>query len=123
MRGPIFTDSWTGGAPSPVLSLLNHIFTKLPNFLIFFVALFPSQQQFWTNRTLFWADFVHVARSCRIRSSAMRRRHSAKPDKVRARIAAMFPGQKKIELFARQQTPGWTAWGFDVAEHTDKQAA
>ena len=55
--------------------------------------------------------------------SAMRRRHSAKPDEVRDRITIMFPEQKKIELFARQQTPGWTAWGFDVAEHTDKQAA
>ena len=46
--------------------------------------------------------------------SEMRGRHSAKPNEVRDRIAAMFPKQKKIELFARQQTPGWTAWGLDV---------
>lgn len=46
--------------------------------------------------------------------SAMRGRHSAKPDEVRARIAAMFPKQKKIELFARREVSGWTAWGLDV---------
>lgn len=50
--------------------------------------------------------------------SEMRGRHSAKPDEVRRRIAAMFPRQKKIELFARQKTPGWTAWGFDVSPET-----
>ena len=51
--------------------------------------------------------------------SEMRGRHSAKPNEVRDRIAAMFPKQKKIELFARQQTPGWTAWGLDVISPDD----
>ena len=46
--------------------------------------------------------------------SAMRGRHSAKPDEVRARISAMFPAQKKLEMFARKQILGWTAWGLDV---------
>ena len=40
--------------------------------------------------------------------------HSAKPDAVRERISAMFPQQRKIELFARQVSPGWYAWGLDV---------
>lgn len=46
--------------------------------------------------------------------SEMRGRHSAKPDEVRKRIAAMFPRQAKIELFARKQTDGWTAWGLEA---------
>lgn len=46
--------------------------------------------------------------------SVMRSRHSAKPDEVRDRIAAMFPTQKKLEMFARKQTPGWHSWGLDV---------
>ena len=40
--------------------------------------------------------------------------HSAKPDEVRQRITEMFPGQKKIELFARKRAPGWDAWGLDT---------
>lgn len=46
--------------------------------------------------------------------------HSAKPDEVRSRIAEMFPQQKKIELFARKQVPGWDAWGLDVLERIEK---
>ena len=46
--------------------------------------------------------------------SARRGRHSAKPDEVRRRIAAMFPHQSKIELFARQRTKGWRPWGLDL---------
>ena len=45
--------------------------------------------------------------------SLCRGRHSTKPDEVRRRIAAMFPEQSKIELFARQRAKGWTAWGLD----------
>ena len=45
--------------------------------------------------------------------SARRGRHSAKPDEVRCRIAAMFPEHRKVELFARQHAKGWTAWGLD----------
>lgn len=37
--------------------------------------------------------------------------HSKKPDEVRLRIERMFPDQKKIELFSRQQSDGWTVWG------------
>lgn len=41
--------------------------------------------------------------------------HSVKPDEVRRRIVAMFPTQRRIELFARHRLPGWDAWGNEVA--------
>ena len=37
--------------------------------------------------------------------------HSEKPEEVRRRIERMFPEQKKIELFARREFPGWQPWG------------
>ena len=42
--------------------------------------------------------------------------HSAKPAEVRKRIEQMFPTQKKIELFARDTTPGWDVWGDGVGK-------
>ncbi len=46
--------------------------------------------------------------------AAPRGAHSEKPAEVRRRIERMFPGQKKIELFARTRAPGWEAWGRDA---------
>ena len=46
--------------------------------------------------------------------SEMRREHSRKPDTIRNRITEMFPTQDKVELFAREKTDGWDAWGNDV---------
>ena len=43
-----------------------------------------------------------------------RKRHSAKPEEVRRRIEAMFPEHSRIELFARQQVPGWSCWGLEA---------
>lgn len=43
-----------------------------------------------------------------------RQRHSKKPDEIRRRIEAMFPSQRKIELFARSKHNGWDAWGNEV---------
>ena len=54
------------------------------------------------------------ARNIRQLVSEKRARHSQKPEEVRRRIGAMFPKQKKLELFARKQTPGWTAWGLEA---------
>lgn len=45
---------------------------------------------------------------------AQRREHSRKPDEVAERIEKMYPLQRKIELFARQQRPGWDVWGNEV---------
>jgi N6-adenosine-specific RNA methylase IME4 len=46
--------------------------------------------------------------------SEMRRSHSQKPDAVRDRIARMFPNVRKVELFARVATTGWSVWGNEV---------
>ena len=45
-----------------------------------------------------------------------RSKHSRKPEEARHRIGLMFPEQRKIELFAREEVEGWTAWGIDVEE-------
>lgn len=42
------------------------------------------------------------------------REHSRKPDEVRERIVELFGDLSRIELFARQQTPGWDCWGNEV---------
>lgn len=54
------------------------------------------------------------ARNIRQFLSQRRKEHSRKPDTIRNRITRMFPTQRKIEIFARQKTPGWDAIGYDV---------
>jgi N6-adenosine-specific RNA methylase IME4 len=46
--------------------------------------------------------------------SEMRGQHSAKPAEIRNRITKMFPSQRKLELFARTKTSGWSVWGDEV---------
>jgi len=41
-------------------------------------------------------------------------KHSKKPDIVRYRIEELIGDLPRIELFARQYTPGWTVWGNEV---------
>ena len=45
-----------------------------------------------------------------------RKEHSEKPVEVIQAIEKMFPTQKRIELFARKKTGGWTTWGLDIIE-------
>ena len=45
---------------------------------------------------------------------ADRREHSRKPDCVRDRIVQLMGDLPRIELFARQKTPGWDVWGNEV---------
>ena len=40
--------------------------------------------------------------------------HSKKPDETRRRIVELVGDLPRIELFARQTTPGWDAWGNEV---------
>ena len=55
------------------------------------------------------------ARNIRQFVSEPRGGHSSKPDEVRARIAAMFPELRKIELFARGSSSGdWVNWGLEA---------
>ena len=45
---------------------------------------------------------------------AIRRDHSRKPDEIRDRIVKIFGDLLRIELFAREKTPGWDVWGNEV---------
>ena len=45
---------------------------------------------------------------------APRGEHSAKPQEVREAIERMFPSQRRIELFARENPAQWDVWGLEV---------
>jgi len=45
---------------------------------------------------------------------APREQHSKKPDIVRDKIVELCGDLPRIELFARQSTPGWDVWGNEV---------
>lgn len=40
--------------------------------------------------------------------------HSKKPDEIRKKIITLIGDLPRIELFARQKTVGWDAWGDEV---------
>jgi N6-adenosine-specific RNA methylase IME4 len=42
------------------------------------------------------------------------RAHSQKPDEQYAKIEALYPGRRYVELFARRPWPGWDRWGNQV---------
>lgn len=45
---------------------------------------------------------------------AERTTHSKKPAEVRKRIVELMGDLPRIELFAREKTPGWDVWGNEV---------
>lgn len=47
---------------------------------------------------------------------APRREHSRKPDEVAERLERLYGPMRRIELFARERRPGWTAWGDELSE-------
>ena len=42
-------------------------------------------------------------------------KHSGKPDYFREMIDRLYPTGGRIEVFARQETEGWIAWGDEIA--------
>lgn len=48
------------------------------------------------------------------------REHSRKPDEAYDRIEALLPGPY-LELFARTERPGWTAWGNQTQRFSHKE--
>lgn len=61
--------------------------------------------------------FSPPAQELRVSSVIRERRskHSKKPGLVRDMIAGWFQEYPKVELFARQTTPGWAVWGNEIA--------
>lgn len=55
-----------------------------------------------------------VSAGVRSMISAPVREHSRKPDEVRDRLVQLMGDVPRIELFARQQTEGWSVWGLEV---------
>lgn len=50
---------------------------------------------------------------------APRGKHSEKPVEAYERIETMYPGTRKIELFARNTREGWHSWGNDPSYTND----
>ncbi|MCJ8139585.1 MT-A70 family methyltransferase [Falsirhodobacter halotolerans] len=50
------------------------------------------------------------------------REHSRKPDWIHQIIDARFPAARRIELFSRQQRPGWTVWGYETQKFLIEEA-
>lgn len=48
------------------------------------------------------------------------REHSRKPDETRGRLVELLGDVPRIELFARQLEPGWSAWGLGIHQDLDK---
>lgn len=47
--------------------------------------------------------------------------HSQKPAEARRRIERLYGDVPRVELFARQRTPGWKIWGNQAPEGSDIQ--
>lgn len=45
--------------------------------------------------------------------------HSKKPEEVRRRIVELMGNQSRLELFARQESPGWDIWGNEVSSSSE----
>lgn len=43
-----------------------------------------------------------------------------KPEETRRRIVELLGDVPRIELFARQRSPGWDAWGNEIGEQDEK---
>ena len=73
------------------------------------------------------SSVVHEDAPCRVNFLSMledsstpvimtpRREHSRKPELVRNMITRLFGNIPRVEMFAREQTPGWTVMGNDVS--------
>jgi N6-adenosine-specific RNA methylase IME4 len=47
---------------------------------------------------------------------AVAREHSRKPDEAFIAAQALMPGARRLELFSRQDRPGWSVWGNETGK-------
>lgn len=47
------------------------------------------------------------------------REHSRKPDEMHDNLERMFPDVARLEMFARESRPGWTAWGNQTTKFNE----
>ena len=75
---------------------------------------------YWTRGSTEYCILATKGKPKRISKSVAKtiierpREHSRKPDCVRDRIVELMGDLPRIELFARQKTPGWDVWGNEV---------
>ena len=46
------------------------------------------------------------------------RQHSRKPDIAYAIVEALYPGLKRLDVFSRENRPGWDSWGDEKGKFT-----
>jgi N6-adenosine-specific RNA methylase IME4 len=75
---------------------------------------------YWTRAN---AEIVLLAKRGKIKRIDLRvgqlivspiREHSQKPDETRERIFQLMGDLPRVELFAREKTEGWEAWGNEI---------
>lgn len=59
-----------------------------------------------------------TARNVRSVIEGQIREHSRKPEEAFAAAEALMPSARRIELFSRQQRPGWAVWGNETEKFT-----
>lgn len=47
------------------------------------------------------------------------REHSRKPDEAFDAASQLMPGVQRLELFSRQNRPGWTSWGDETGKFAE----
>ena len=57
-----------------------------------------------------------TTRSCRNTILGLAREHSRKPDEAYREAERLIPDAQRLDLFSRQQRPGWSAWGHETAK-------
>lgn len=55
--------------------------------------------------------------------SGQQREHSRKPDALQDRIDQVWPEEKKLEVFSRQDRDGWHSWGNEVGKFQNHNPA
>jgi site-specific DNA-methyltransferase (adenine-specific) len=55
--------------------------------------------------------------------NAPRQQHSAKPDETYQALKRLYGDVRRLDMFARKQCPGWTAWGNEVIDLANAAAA
>jgi N6-adenosine-specific RNA methylase IME4 len=64
-----------------------------------------------------------TTRSTRSVIEGRAREHSRKPEEAFAAAEALIPDARRLELFSRQERPGWTVWGDETGKFVASGAA
>lgn len=81
---------------------------------------YRSAAEFWLLGTI--GKPQQLVRNVRNLIVAPVREHSRKPDEMRRAIESLWDGPY-VELFAREPTPGWAAWGNEADHFAQPSAA